>query len=338
MTLNTAPGGEITILATGGTIATVRGTDGRTRPELDLDELASAVGTTMDRYVVEQLMQVPSWALTTQDMRRIAIRARELTQTTGAGVVVTHGTTTMAYTAWLTDLFLPSGPPVVFTGAMRRADEADADGPRNLSDAVGVASSPDAVGRGAMVCFAGEIFAAREVWKRSRTSIAPFTSESGRIGCVDEQGVVFERSPFRPRTFDGDIEPAVALVKAFPDCTGAGIEAVVAEGGRGIVLEGLAGSGGIPPKMQPAVAHAAQRGVVTVLASSAPGGLISSTGGGTGEPLAHIGLIPAGDLTAEKAWVLLMVALAEAPGIDGVRMIFDELAEHTTDSEEERRR
>ena len=49
---------------------------------------------------------------------------------------MTHGTTTLEYTAFLADLFLDVDTPVVFTGAMRRADDADSDGPRNLRDAI----------------------------------------------------------------------------------------------------------------------------------------------------------------------------------------------------------
>ena len=69
-----------------------------------------------------------------------------------AGVVVTHGTDTMEETVFLIDRLLGSDLPVVLTGAQRGADETDSDGPRNLRDAIRAASSPEARGRGALIC------------------------------------------------------------------------------------------------------------------------------------------------------------------------------------------
>jgi L-asparaginase/Glu-tRNA(Gln) amidotransferase subunit D len=91
------------------------------------------------------------------------------------------------------------------------------------------------------------------------------------------------------------------------------VEAVTADGeNRGLVIEGLPGAGGVPPAMIPAVAAAARR-LPVVVASRAPfGRLPDIPTGGTGEPLRDLGLLSAGSLSAEQAWLLLMAVLGEA--------------------------
>ena len=115
-----------------------------------------------------------------------------------AGVVVTHGTDTMEETVFLIDRLLGSDLPVVLTGAQRGADETDSDGPRNLRDAIRAASSPEARGRGALISFAGELHAAREVRKVHTSALRAFAAPGyGPIGAVDGKRVVFQRRPER---------------------------------------------------------------------------------------------------------------------------------------------
>ncbi len=108
----------------------------------------------------------------------------------------------------------------------------------------------------------------------------------------------------------------------------------MAAGARGLVLEGLPGLGGVPAGMRDGLRAATEQGCVIVLASRAPLGEVpQDASGGTGEPLASLPLIAAGDLTAEKAWVLLMVALGGGHGVAQVRRIFED-ATRKSDGEE----
>ncbi|MCL4532010.1 MAG: asparaginase domain-containing protein, partial [Actinobacteria bacterium] len=143
-------------------------------------------------------------------------------------------------------------------------------GPRNLRDALRVAASPEARGKGALVCLNGTILAARDATKLHRTAVQAFEGLDGPVGYVDGDLVAFYRQPLRRRTFSVALDPSVALVKAYPAAGRQVIDAVVTAGARGIVVEGLPGAGGVPPGMQEGLREAAGRGGVLVLASRAP--------------------------------------------------------------------
>lgn len=313
---------RVKLITTGGTIATVKDPiTGRTRPARSGNELLASLtaewtettpGLDID---AEDFTLVPSWALTPKDMQRIALHARDTARSGSvAGVVVTHGTQTLEYTAFLTDLFLDGALPVVFTGAMRHADADRPDGPGNLRHALEVAASEDSRSRGVMVCFAGRVMPARAVWKWSRSEPDAYRATSN------------QRRTTPRRTFSGAMETAVAMVKVYPGDRGEALLALAVDGTRGIVIEGLPGQAGLPPSMHDAVKRSLER-MPIVLSSRAPSGVLGADPtGGTGEPLKGLGLISAGELTTEKAWLLLMVALAESSGRDELAAIFQEVA------------
>lgn len=318
----------VTLVTTGGTISTmVDNASGTTRPTLDGDAIARLTPASDPSAVIE-LAHVPSWALSPRDMQRIALRLRDEARNEPSGaLVVTVGTSTLEYVAYLTDLFVDTNVPVIFTGAMRKADDPLPDGPRNLADAFAVARSPQSRGRGALVCFHGHIMPARAVWKRHRSDPEAFVSVEGDVGQVVAGDVTFSRAPAVRHPLAGEIEPAVALLKAYPGCDGSAVSDSMARGIRGLVIEALPGAGGVPPAMQDALRTAAADGVLVAIASRAPYGSVPRPPtGGTGSPLAGADYLSAGTLTAEKAWVLLMAVLGQAPDRWSAAALFEEIA------------
>ncbi len=304
----------IRLLTTGGTIATTRDDRGRTRPVIPASELEKAALGDDFRVQATELTRVPSWQLGITEMLEVAVAARDAADDQEvAGVVVTHGTTTLEYTAFLTDLIGGGQTPIIFTGAMRRADAPDPDGFDNLRDAVLAAGSAATRDLGVMVCFAGRLLAARTTWKRHRTDPDAFEDGAGEIGFVDADRVRVVRRPTRHAgRLAASVATGVALVKAYPGAGTAELDAVLAGGALGIVVEALPGAGGIPTAMIPTMKRAAEAGLPIVVASRSPvGRMPDQPTGGTGEPLRDIPLLSAGDLSAEKAWVLLSVALAQ---------------------------
>ena len=191
----------VVVVSTGGTIAM--------RPDPETGKLVPAVS---GEELVEMLAwpeapplelddfgSVPSFDVHGELALSLARRVIEHADRRDlAGVVVTHGTDTMEETVFLIDRLLGSDLPVVLTGAQRGADETDSDGPRNLRDAIRAASSPEARGRGALISFAGELHAAREVRKVHTSALRAFAAPGyGPIGAVDGKRVVFQRRPER---------------------------------------------------------------------------------------------------------------------------------------------
>jgi L-asparaginase len=307
----------VVVVSTGGTIAMRPDpATGKLVPAVSGDELVEMLDwPEAPPLELDDLLSVPSFDMHGETALRLAERAGEHAAREGVdGVVVTHGTDTMEETVYLVDRLLDSEKPVVVTGAQRSADERDTDGPRNLRDAVLVASSPHARGRGALVVFAGEVHAAREVRKVHTSALRAFASPGyGPIGHVDAGEVVFRarperRPPLRPPS--GRIETRVDLVRLYAGSDARFLRASIESGARAIVLEGT-GRGNANSDVLEGVREAVAAGVPVVVCSRCAEGRVEPVyGRGGGKDLAEAGALFAGDLAGPKARVLVQLALA----------------------------
>jgi L-asparaginase len=315
---------RVRLIATGGTIATTfDSSSGHTAPRLSADEIAALASELEAEIDAESLGTQPSWALDPPAMVEIARHARDAARKPGVdGVVVTHGTTTLEYTAFLADAILNTATPVVLTGAMRQADSPQADGPRNLRDAINVAKSAAARDRGALVVFHGRVIAGSRAWKARRLDDDAFLDTVGDVGTVDGDVVQITGSADRYGPFTGTLESQVGLVKVVPGMDPSVIRQLPTET-AGLVVETLPGAGGIPPAMQRDLIVLAEQ-LPVVIAPRAPfGRLPRKPTGGTGEPLRDAPLLSCGPLTAEQAWLLLMLVLGENSEPAAARARFD---------------
>src|ERR1700736_4947138 len=186
----------VAVLSTGGTIASKHDPlKGGYLPALSGEDLIAAVPAikTIAQIQVEQISNISSSDMTPEIWIRLAARANELLAKPDiAGIVVTHGTNTLEETAYFLDLTTVSTKPVILVGAERPASDPDSDGPRNLLDAIRVASEPGALSKGVMVVMNGQINAARDVTKTNTSQVETFRSlEFGALGGGDVQSVRF---------------------------------------------------------------------------------------------------------------------------------------------------
>src|SRR4030095_6486969 len=116
---------------------------------------------------VEQIVNVGSPDITIEHWMTLAKRINRIftDDPDVAGVVVTHGTSTLEETAYFLHLTVKHERPVVVVGSMRPATAISADGPLNLLNAVRTATSTDARGKGVLVVMNDEINGARDVTK-----------------------------------------------------------------------------------------------------------------------------------------------------------------------------
>lgn len=146
---------SVKILATGGTIAGTAAsstqTTGYKAGDLGIQTLIEAVPAMKDYANVsgEQVVKISSNNMDTKTLLKLAKRVNELLADPKVdAVVITHGTDTLEETAYFLNLVTKSDKPVILVGAMRPATAISADGPMNLLEAVRVASTPEAKGKG----------------------------------------------------------------------------------------------------------------------------------------------------------------------------------------------
>ncbi len=326
---------RVVVLATGGTIASTydKAKGGFVAALSGADLIAANPALAgLARIEVEQIANIASTDLTSEIWQTLARRASaRLAEPDVAGVVVMHGTDTLEETAYFLDLTVTSDKPVVVVGAQRAASEPDSDGPRNLRDAVRVAVSAEAVGKGTLVVMNGRIEAARDVTKTHTLAVETFrTLEFGTLGVVDPDAVRFYRAPTRRQRLELPAGPlaTVEIVMGYIGADGRVLRALLGDGGpplAGVVIEGL-GLGHVSGAMAEVIADARRKGLSVVIATRVPTGrvlpLYASKGGGVS--LQKLGCVRADNLSARKARVLLMLALTQTSDPAQLQQIFDQ--------------
>jgi L-asparaginase len=314
---------RIVMIATGGTIASTRGPDGAVTATLSGEALLEGLPLPDGVHVEVVDLSVPgSWNLTTDTVLGVS-RAVDRALSEGAdGVVVTHGTDVLEESAWLLELLVrPRHPaaPVVLTAAMRHASEFGSDGPRNLRDAVCVAASPDAGGRGVLVCVNGELHHARHVVKTHATLLGTFESPGrGPVGEFGDTGLRFvAASPPAPPPMAMALGGPVPILTSHWDADPAVVGFHLDRGAAAFVVEAT-GAGNVHGPLAEALGGALDRGVPVVVASRCRRGRPEPIYGGAGgfATLHGLGALASPGLTAGKVRLAVQVALGD-PGDDG---------------------
>jgi len=304
----------VVVLGMGGTIAgtsPVPGDDSRYEAaRLGAAELLAALPGLGQPLACEQVAQLDSKDMDYPSWRRLALcAAHHLARPEVAGVVVTHGTDTLEETAYFLHRVLVAAKPLVLTAAMRPATSREADGPRNLSDAVSLARHAGA--RGVVVAMAGQVFGALDVRKVHPTRLDAFGAgdagplarwEGDSLHVLRSWPQVHDAPGFDPARLPrpGAPWPWVEVVRNQVGVGGGAVRALCAAGVQGLVAAGT-GNGSLHHDLESALVAAQSAGVEVVRSTLCTEGAVLARPGDR--------LPDAGSLTPAKARIDLMLRL-----------------------------
>ncbi len=325
----------VVILATGGTIAgsgaTSTTTVGYKAATVPVQALIDAVPELKKIANVrgEQVFQIASQNMTNDYWLKLAKRVNDLLQQPEvSGIVVTHGTDTLEETAYFLNLVSKSEKPVVIVGAMRPSTALSADGPINLYNAVLIAGSKEAVGKGVLVCLNEQINAARDVTKTNTSTADTFKSpELGILGYVQGNRVAFYRLPARKHTLNSEFDisgvdklPNVEIAYGFANVSRTAVDAFAASGVDGIVYAGV-GDGNPSELTEQALADARAKGILIVRSARVGNGIIARNNEVNDD---QRDFVVSDTLNPQKARILLTVALTKTKDTKELQRIFYE--------------
>lgn len=325
----------IAILATGGTIASQGATklslteygSNAGQSHIGIQTLIDAVPEIMEiaNITGSQLFNIGSSKLQFANIITLAAYINQLFQEEKAdGVVITHGTDTLEETAYFLNLVIHSDRPVVLVGSMRPATGMSADGPLNLMNAVALAASPDARGKGVLVCMNDQISGAFDVTKTNTTNVATFQCpNTGYMGYMQNNKPNFVSCPSKKHTYQSEftIPDAATLPRVEINYAGLGtdgfmIRAAIDSGCQGIINAGV-GHGNMTDDVRSSLGQAVSKGIVVVAASRVLSGLVTPV---------HInessGFVSAMMHSPQKARILLTLALTKTKDHQAIQRIF----------------
>ena len=239
------------------------------------------------------------------------------------GVVIIHGTDTMAYTASALAFLLGDlDKPVILTGSQRPIHEIRTDARQNLIDAFQLATMD--------IPEVGLAFAAKLLRGCRSTKVdawgydafeSPMCPALAKLGIGLELGAHIldkrQRQPFDPR-----LEPNVLAVRLFPGLDPQLLMGAINTGVRGLVLKAF-GAGNVPVRersLVPVIEHATTLDVPVVIVSQCHRAHVDLSRYEGGALAQKAGAIGAGDMTDEAALTKLMVVLGRHDPASGGRV------------------
>jgi L-asparaginase/glutamin-(asparagin-)ase len=240
--------------------------------------------------------------------------------------VITHGTDTLEETAYFLNLVVKSRKPVVLVGAMRPSTALSADGPINLYNAVILAGSPEAVGKGVLVALNDQIQSARDVTKTNTSTPDSFrTPELGLLGYMQGNKPFFYRTSARRHTVETEFDisniqalPQVDIIYGYANMSDVALNAFIAAGAKGIIHAGV-GDGSLAAKVKPSLIAARKKGTLVVRASRVGNGILARNGEANDDEL---DFVVSDTLNAQKARILLMLALTKTSNSKEIQRMF----------------
>ena len=330
---------NILLLTTGGTIASKPGGQGLEPQRSDVMERELEQLRTYYRITVRDLICLDSSNIKAEEWQLIARHIYE-DRVGFDGVVVSHGTDTMAYTASAVTFMLPNiDIPVVFTGSQLPLADMLSDGPENLRTAFAMAASGHP---GVFLAFDRKVMLGCRAVKIRASGFSAFESVNARYAAqVTNRGLAVDTSvlpvPGGPPRLADALSQNVFLLKLTPGLNPAVFDVLAAMGYKGIVIEAF-GLGGVNVlhKGLRGIRRAVEDGISVVVTTQCLYDSSDLRVYQVGNQLLDLGVIQGRDMTTEAAMTKLMWALGQNMNPEQVKDLFEKsLAGEITENPDE---
>ena len=322
---------NISILSTGGTIASkIDYRTGAVTSQFSADDVLSAIPELEEiaNYNCRMIYSILSENMRPSYWVELARAVYEEIKNGADGVIITHGTDTMMYTAAALSFMIETPVPIVLVGSQRSADRPSSDNAMNAICAAKVATSDIAevcvVMHGSTSDEFCYIHRGTKVRKMHTSRRDAFQSINARpIGRVEyPSGEIKMLSPFVKRgekklAINDKLESKCALIKYI---TGASNESLLFHSGsgyKGIVIEGT-GLGHVSTEWIPLIKTVTDAGIPVVMTSQCINGRVCDRVYDTGRDILKAGAIESEDMLSEVALVKLMWVLGQTKDIEKV--------------------
>lgn len=316
---------KILLLTTGGTIASLPGGEGLEPQRSEVMERELNQLRTYYDITVRDVICLDSSNIRPEEWQLIATHIFEDREGYD-GIVVSHGTDTMAYTASAVTFMLPDiDLPVVFTGSQLPLADMLSDGPDNLRTAFAMASSGHP---GVFLAFDRKVMLGCRAVKVRASGFSAFESVNARYAArVSNRGLVVDGQVLQKRKGEARLLPQISrnvfLLKLTPGLNPAVFDMLAAMGYKGIVIEAF-GLGGVNVlhKGLRGIHRAVEDGISVVVTTQCLYDSADLEVYQVGNKLLELGVIQGRDMTSEAAMTKLMWAIGQGMGPEEIRDLF----------------
>ncbi len=341
---------KVSILSTGGTIASkVDYRTGAVTSQFSVEDILSAIPelTEIANFDGRVVYSILSENMKAEYWQELARAVADEVKKGADGVMITHGTDTMTYTAAALSFMLKTPVPIVLVGSQRSADRPSSDNVVNTVCAARVATSDIAEVTVVMHATSSDdqclIHRGTRVRKMHTSKRDAFQSINAKpIGLVNYKDKViypFQHAPYQKRNvqelvLEEGLETKCALVKFFPGASPMIVDHYADAGYRGMVIEGT-GLGHVSTEWIPSIRRAVDNGMHVIMTSQCLSGRVCDRVYDTGRDLLKAGIIEGEDMLPEVALVKLMWVLDKTNDQGEVRQLMQtslagEISERST--------
>jgi glutamyl-tRNA(Gln) amidotransferase subunit D len=323
---------NISILSTGGTIASkIDYRTGAVTSQFSADDILKAIPELEEiaNYNCRMIFSILSENMRPSYWVELASAVYEEIKNGADGIIITHGTDTMMYTAAALSFMIETPVPIVLVGSQRSADRPSSDNAMNAICAAAVASSNIAevcvVMHGSTsddFCYIHRGTKVRKMHTSRRDAFQSINSRPiGRVEYPSRNVKIqssFVKRGEKKLVLHDKLESKCALIKY---ATGASNESLLFHSGsgyKGIVIEGT-GLGHVSTEWIPLIKTVTDAGIPVVMTSQCINGRVCDRVYDTGRDILKAGAIEAEDMLSEVALVKLMWILGQTQDIENVK-------------------